>query len=84
MTKIVCAVYDHATEAYGAPFFVPHRGAALRSFNDEVNRKAEDNQLYMHASDFSLWQLAYFDELTGRFTDAVERLSRGSDVRVQP
>lgn len=83
MKRAVCAVFDSAITSYGQPFFVPAVGAALRSFVDEVNRKAADNQLNQHPEDFVLFHLADFDDETGEFvpTDrGIVSLARGKDV----
>lgn len=83
MKRAVCAVYDSAVNTYGQPFFVPAVGAALRSFVDEVNRKAQDNQLNAHPEDFVLFHLADFDDETGRFSETergIVSLARGKDV----
>lgn len=84
---VVCAVHDSAIDAFGRPIFVPHVGAAVRSFVDEVNRADGANQLYGHSSDFILYQLAEFEESTGIFiqnADTKRVLARGKDVRNQP
>lgn len=84
MKLTVVAVYDTAVQAYGRPIFVPAVGVAVRSFNDEVNRKVADNQMNAHPEDFALFHLADFDEETGKFIEVEQRcLSRGKDV-VQP
>jgi len=83
MKRAVCAVFDSAVQSYGQPFFVPAVGAALRSFVDEVNRKAPDNNLAFHPEDFVLFHLADFDDETGEFvpTDrGIVSLARGKDV----
>lgn len=83
MKRAVCAVFDSAVQSYGQPFFVPAVGAALRSFVDEVNRKAPDNALNAHPEDFVLFHLADFDDETGEFapTDrGIVSLARGKDV----
>lgn len=84
MKRFVCAVYDSAALAFGSPFFVPALGAALRSFGDEVNRKAQDNQLALHPDDFALHVLAMFDDESGLF-ESVEGgprvLARGKDLQ---
>ena len=74
MKKVVCAVRDVAAETYGQPFFVNAVGAALRSFKDEVNRKADDNMLYQHPEHFSLHQLGTFDDETGILEQSGPRL----------
>lgn len=80
MIRSVCAVFDSAIQAYGQPFFVPARGAALRSFTDEVNRSAQDNQLFLHPEDFVLYELATFDDEKGTFLNGLEVICRGKDV----
>ena len=83
MKRYVCAVFDSAVQAFGQPFFVPALGAALRSFSDEVNRKASDNALSQHPEDYTLHALGQFDDETGEFTcsdDSRRVLSRGKDV----
>lgn len=68
MTKhIVVAVYDSAVQAYGRPIFVPSVGAAMRSFQDEVNRKAEDNPMWAHPDDYEMFALGAWDDLSGMF-----------------
>jgi len=67
MKMLVCTIRDRAAEAYGRPFFLPATGVAIRSFQDEVNRKAEDNQVYQHPDDFDLYELGLFDDFSGKF-----------------
>lgn len=80
MKLIVCAAFDLAVQTYGQPIFVPHRGAARRSFDDEVNRPAQDNPLYQHPDDYELYQLGFFDNESGVFETANELIVRGKDV----
>lgn len=63
----MCAVRDSAADSYMNPFFSTSTGIAIRSFRDEVNRKAEGNTLAAHPSDFELYQLGYFDPGDGSF-----------------
>lgn len=79
--KIVCAVYDHAVQCFGQPFYVRARGEAVRSFTDEVNRAAQENNLYQHPEDFDLTQVAVFDDESGKFEEVQEVLIRGKDAR---
>lgn len=67
MKYVVCAVYDNAAACFGRPIFTSAVGAAVRSLTDEVNRKAQDNQMHAHAKDFSLFELGTFDDSNGRF-----------------
>lgn len=81
MTKhAVVAVKDSAVQAFNRPFYAPAIGAALRSFNDEVNRKDKDNTMAQHPDDFELWHLATFDDTEGTFTPELRLLARAKDV----
>lgn len=83
MKIIVVAVRDRQLNAFGRPWYASTRGQAVRSFSDEVNRSAGDNQLYMHPEDFELFQLATFDEDSGTFAnlDSPAQLAIGSNVK---
>lgn len=63
----LCSVKDRAADAYARPMFVPSTGVAIRSFSDEINRKADDNQLYNHPDDFDLYEFGIFDDNSGLF-----------------
>jgi hypothetical protein len=67
MKMTVCSVRDRGAEAFGRPFFTPAIGVAIRSFQDEVNRKVEDSQIYNHPDDFDLYELGSFDDFSGMF-----------------
>lgn len=67
MKMIVCSIKDRAADAFGRPFYVPAVGVAIRSFQDEVNRAADDSQIYQHPEDFDLFELGEFDDATGLF-----------------
>jgi hypothetical protein len=69
MKMIVVSIKDRAADAYGRPFYVPSVGVAIRSFQDEVNRQSDDNQMYQHPDDFDLFHLGEFDDNTGLFTN---------------
>jgi hypothetical protein len=68
MKQLVIAVRDSAADVFGRPYFVPTAGIAIRSFTDEVNRSADDNQLNKHAKDFALYELGEYDDATGMVT----------------
>lgn len=76
-------VRDIAVGAYGRPMFMQSKGQALRSFSDEVNRVADDNQMNKHPEDFALFYLGLFDEETGVFvSNDPQFLSSASDVLI--
>lgn len=64
----VYSVKDRAADSFGRPFFVATDGLACRSFIDEVNREADDNQLFRHPDDFDLFRLGTFDDSSGVFS----------------
>lgn len=79
MKLIVVAIYDSALAAYMRPFFVPTCGMAIRAFQDEVAKAGSD--MGAHRADYVLWELAVFDEETGKFENVTSRqLSRGADI----
>jgi len=80
MKHYVVAVKDHAMQAYNRPIYAPALGAAIRSFTDETNRQAPDNQMYAHPEDFELWLLGHFDDETGTHTAELRMLARGKEV----
>lgn len=82
----VCAVHDKAVEAFGQPFYVVNKGAALRGFGDECKRVPSPdrpNPFFGHLEDYSLYYLGDFDDNTGRFDmrDIPERLAEATDFR---
>lgn len=79
--KIV-AIRDNAIQSYAQPVFVPHVGAAIRSFGDEVQKK--DTPLGTHPEDYELYLLGEYDDQTGEF-DGIrpERLVSGKDFLKQ-
>lgn len=67
MKYVICAVYDRAAAAYGRPIFVLSVGGAIRSFQDEINRVAPENEMNRHPKDFDLYELGTFDDGQARF-----------------
>lgn len=81
----IFAVRDRATATYGKPFYAPHIGVAIRSFTNEVNRAAPDNDLHNHATDFDLYHLGSYDDQTGRHINHEQptQIAIGANVRVK-
>lgn len=67
MIYTVVSVRDRAANAFGRPVFVAAAGLAVRSFMDECNRNAADNEMFKHPGDFELFELGVFNDETGRF-----------------
>jgi hypothetical protein len=63
----IFAVRDRATDSFGNPMFLVSQGQAVRSFTDEVNRQAADNQLWAHPDDFDLYYLGDYFTDSGTF-----------------
>jgi len=63
-----CAVYDTKAGFYNRPFFIPSVGMAERSFSDEVNRKSEDNAMFHHPEDFTLFLIGEYNDVTAEYT----------------
>jgi hypothetical protein len=84
MIQIIVSVKDRAAGAFGRPFFVPSVGLAIRSFSDEVNRSADDNQMNRHPDDFDLYELGTYDDETGIITCHVSpvELAQAKQVKV--
>ena len=85
MKMIVVSIKDRAADAFGRPFYVPSVGVAIRSFQDEVNRASDDNQMYQHSDDFDLFELGSFDDSTGTFElfESPKLLTLGKQVKAE-
>lgn len=84
MKLFIFAVRDRGTDMYGTPMFLMSRGQAIRSFGDEVNRPAEDNQIYRHPEDFDLYFLGAFDTQEGTFECVrPEQIAIGKDLQIK-
>lgn len=79
--KVIVAVKDLAAQAFGQPFFVSSTGLALRSFRDEVNRRADDNQMSRHPEDFELYCIGTYDDESGAVAPrGPELVARAKDL----
>lgn len=61
--KVFFSVRDLAVGAFMNPFLAPSKGAAVRSFMDEVNR--EGSEMYKHPEDYELYSVGKFDDESG-------------------
>ena len=85
MKMVVVSIKDTAADTFGRPAFVATEGVALRQFQDEVNRASEDNQLYRHPSDFHLFYIGLFDDVSGKFEllESPKLIARANDVIIK-
>lgn len=63
----VVTVRDRAAAGYGRPIFVAAIGQAIRSFQDEINRVAPDNEMNRHPGDYDLYHLGTFNDEDAKF-----------------
>lgn len=61
----VYTLRDLKSESFGRPIFARAEGEVLRDLRSEVNRKAEDNRLFLYPEDFELFYLGAWDDLDG-------------------
>lgn len=74
MILYVLSIRDRAADVFGQPIFVAAKGAAVRSFGDEINRKEANNNFAAHPEDFDLYELGTFDDNTGTFECSTPRM----------
>ena len=80
----VYSIFDSAAKAYMSPFFMHNNGLAIRAFSDQVNSEKE-NQISKHPEQFTLFQIATYDDSTGKL-EAVETpkpLGKGNEYKEQ-
>lgn len=65
MKMVVLSVKDEKAGMFARPFVLQSVAVAIRSFQDEVNRKDDNNLMYSHPNDFALFQVGEFDEVSG-------------------
>nr|QJB20794.1 MAG: nonstructural protein [Microvirus sp.] len=59
----VFSVFDVKVGSYSPPFFMAHKGLAIRAFTDLVNDGSSSISKY--SSDFILFEIGSFDEHSG-------------------
>lgn len=65
MVYKVFTVFDAAAAAYLPPFFVQTHAQAVRAFSDLA--RDPQHQFSKHASDYTLFEIASYDDQTGAF-----------------
>lgn len=83
MKYAVCAVKDRAVDAFNRPLFVPTVGVAIRSFNDECNKK--DSELHAHPEDYDFYELGSWDDQTAIYTplEVPRVIARAQDIVIK-
>lgn len=83
MNTVLIAVRDQKATEFTQPVTAPTRGAAIRSWGDQLNDpKNRDTDARRHPEDFSLWFLGEYDSNTGVITPAPvpQQLALASDL----
>lgn len=62
------SIYDSKLEGYSSPFAAPNKAVAIRQFETHV---AQDQNLYEHNEDYSLWHVGQFDPTKGTVAGAM-------------
>lgn len=80
----VYVVHDSKVGAYMQPFFCRTVGEALRSWTAVCNDGK--SMMSTYPGDFSLFEVAEYDEGTGRFSqyEVIKSLGTGLDVKEHP
>lgn len=63
--QLVFSVFDSKAQAFLKPIFAPTRGVCVRMFIAAVNDA--EHEFHKFSSDYTLFELAEFDEATGKF-----------------
>lgn len=72
------SVYDSKAESYMMPFTAQSRGSAVRSFTEASNDP--QSPCCKHPSDYTLFAVGEFDELTGVLTPYKANVSLGCAI----
>ena len=72
MVVKVFSIFDDKALIFSSPFFMPHIGMATRAFADLVNDG--QSNVAKHPSDFKLYQIGEFDDVTGALTPLAQPL----------
>lgn len=79
MKVTIVSTYDEKAGAFSQPMFYPKKEAARRAFSDATADK--QTMLSKHPSDYKLYKIGEFDELTGELINCPqpEYICCGSD-----
>ncbi len=69
------SIYDTKAEAFLPPFFCPTSGVAIRNFEAAANEQG--HAFNKHATDYNLFELGTFDDVTGIITSLKAPISHG-------
>lgn len=75
------AVYDSKAEAYLSPLSFQSRGQAIRAFSDEAQNP--QSMFCKHPADYTLHEIAEYDEIKGQIVPFVNKVSLGSALELK-
>lgn len=78
----VFAIYDSAVQAYLQPFYMQSIGAAIRAVLDTASDT--NSQWNRHKADFTLFELAEYDDSLGTFTNLHTPNNLGTILSLMP
>ena len=73
------SIYDEKAQAYLPPFILPETGMAIRTFGDCIN--SEEHQFGKHPADYTLYQIAEFDDDSGIPTPDKKTIHNGLELK---
>ena len=73
------SIYDEKAQAYLPPFILPDTGMAIRTFGACVN--SQEHQFGKHPADYTLYQIAEFDDDTGIPTPDKKTIHNGLELK---
>lgn len=78
----IVSVRDRAADCFAVPQFVASIGGWIRAFGDEINRKADNNQLAAHPEDFDGFHLGEYDDASAEFVlfERPRQIAIGKDL----
>lgn len=77
----VFTVYDSKIEAYMQPFYMQSKGQAIRAWSDTI--QDEKTQFNKHPEDFTLFEIADYDEKSGKFENYLAPISLGTALELK-
>lgn len=78
MIHKIFTIHDAAANAYLPPFCLPEQGMAMRTFGDCINDPK--HQFSLHPSDYTLFRIGYWDDISGEIKVELAKLSCGNGV----
>lgn len=78
----VYAIKDSAIGAFQQPFFMQTKGQAVRTLQDSL--LSSDSNLAKHPNDYTLFELAEYDDVKGKFIAHDTPISIGLVVEFMP